>query len=752
MTHNRMPGLFEIDIQSIYVLISFFAAAISMALILFLMPRWRVAGVQALLLLMGSVAIWAFCYGMELKVADLDAKLRWVSAEYLGVAWIGLLFFRFSMVLSARSGWLSGFKGWSLLTIPVLTILGILTNDHHHLMWSRAWIESIGPISTMAYDRGWGFWVFVGFSYTLLLAATMVLFHAFLASGRLERKNFIVLMVGLVISWASNFFYLTGFVPFRYLDLTPLAFAISGCALFWGILRHQILELVPIARDAVIESMQDAVFVLNLQDQVIDLNSAAGHLIPGDRPAIVGRLLEDLFPPLFKCLEKCRHTGIDAEEITTTIDTVTRLWRMRYNMLSSNDRNPCGWLITLQDITEQRRNEIALRESEQKIRSITANALDGIIMIDPAGRVSFWNRAAEELFGYQEDEIVGKDLHTHLAPPLFHDRYHQAFSEFQRSGNGQMLGKTIEIQCLRKNGELFPAELSLSPLQINGQWHAVGVVRDISERKKTQEYLIQSEKMLSVGGLAAGMAHEINNHLAGILSSVQMIRMRLLSDLPANQREADACGLDLKRLWHYLGKRGIIDLIEATEQSCQRAAAIVRNMLTFSRKSDTVFSNHDLNQLLEQTIDLANNDFDLKKHHDFRRIEIVRDAVPDMPAIPCDGSQIQQVLLNILKNGAYAMWKDAHRGQTPRFILRVYVEPDYGCIDIRDNGPGISEEIQKRIFEPFYTTKPTGSGTGLGLSIAYFIITEKHGGILSVSSTPGEGTTFTIKLPLRQTP
>ena len=373
-------------------------------------------------------------------------------------------------------------------------------------------------------------------------------------------------------------------------------------------------------------------------------------------------------------------------------------------------------------------------------------------MIDPQGRISFWNPAAEQIFGYCEDEILGKDLHATLAPESFQARSSQAFSEFQRSGSGQMLGKTIEIECLRKSGDGFPAELSLSPLMLSNRWHAVGIVRDITERRKTQEYLIQTEKMFSLGGLAAGMAHEINNPLAGILANVQVMRMRLLSDLPANIAAANESGVDLKALWAYMGKRGVLEKIEAIDQSCQRAATIVRNMLAFSRKSDAVFSNHDLAELLDQTVDLAENDFLIKKHHDFRHIHIERRYAPDMPRIACDAGQIQQVMLNILKNGAQAMWAPGDSRHEPTFTLTVNRQDAWGCITIADNGPGMEAETSKRIFEPFFTTKATGSGTGLGLSIAYFIITENHAGRLSVESAPGRGTSFVIKLPLKPTP
>jgi signal transduction histidine kinase len=228
--------------------------------------------------------------------------------------------------------------------------------------------------------------------------------------------------------------------------------------------------------------------------------------------------------------------------------------------------------------------------------------------------------------------------------------------------------------------------------------------------------------------------------------------MRLLSDLPANLSAAEACGLDVRRMQAYMGSRGILDMIEAIDQSCQRAATIVRNMLAFSRKSDTVFSGHHLADLLEQTLELAGNDFHLKDHYDFRKIVMVKAYARNLPPVSCDAAQIQQVLLNILKNGAQAMRETADHSRPATFTLNVYADRYHGCIAITDNGPGMPEEIRKRIFEPFYTTKSVGSGTGLGLSIAYFIITENHNGTLDVSSTPGEGTTFTLRLPLTQAP
>ena len=135
-----------IDLHLFYIIQAFAASAISAALIVYLIPRWQTPSTRSLLLLMGSVAVWSFCYGMEFKSPSLTTKLEWVRAEYLGAAWTGLLFFRFSMAISGKKSWLAGPKSWSLFIVPLLTLVGVYTNDRHHLIWVSAWIEASGQV------------------------------------------------------------------------------------------------------------------------------------------------------------------------------------------------------------------------------------------------------------------------------------------------------------------------------------------------------------------------------------------------------------------------------------------------------------------------------------------------------------------------------------------------------------------------------------------------------------------------------
>ncbi len=248
------------------------------------------------------------------------------------------------------------------------------------------------------------------------------------------------------------------------------------------------------------------------------------------------------------------------------------------------------------------------------------------------------------------------------------------------------------------------------------------------------------------------MIDEINNPLAGIIQNVQVINNRVKGDLPKNRKIAKECGAALDTIRDYMNRRGLIEMLDSVMESGRRAAQVVDNMLSFSRMSDMKLIPHDLGELLDKTIDLASSDYDLKKKYDFREIEIIREYDSHMKMVPCDSGKIQQVLLNILKNGAQSMaenLKEEGKKRTPsRFSLRIKPQGNMAHIEIEDNGPGMDENTRKRVFDPFFTTKEVGTGTGLGLSVSFFIITQNHGGMMAVESTPGKGTKFIIQLPM----
>ncbi len=268
-----------------------------------------------------------------------------------------------------------------------------------------------------------------------------------------------------------------------------------------------------------------------------------------------------------------------------------------------------------------------------------------------------------------------------------------------------------------------------------------------SKIMENQRMLIQTEKMMSMGGLAAGMAHEINNPLGIILGAVQNAQRRLDPEMKKNVDIAAEMGLDLKKLELYLEQRSILFYLTSIRTASERAAGIVKKMLGFSRKSESNKSIQDISILIDTALDIAGNDYDLKKKYDFRSFEITRDYEPGL-SIFCTETEIMQVILNIVTNAAHAMTdKDRSIKDRPRIIVRTRDKGTSCIIEIIDNGPGLDRKSQDKIFEPFYTTKAPGQGTGLGLSVSYFIIANNHNGSLKVESEPERGARFIIELP-----
>lgn len=390
---------------------------------------------------------------------------------------------------------------------------------------------------------------------------------------------------------------------------------------------------------------------------------------------------------------------------------------------------------------------IGSRGSLQYLKSLLESILDSVtnmvIAVDGEGLVTHWNHSAEMFSGVIADEAIGREIHS-LIPEIITD-----VSQWESCVKTKCQKKMTKQKRIVHNRSCY-FNISLYPHKNSELKGLVIVIQDITESINTEEVMIQSEKMLSIGGLAAGMAHEINNPLAGMIQTANVMANRLFGNLdkPANRKAAEQAGISIENLKDFMESRGIPKMIQSINESGKRAADIVENMLSFARKEDDTKSTHSLVEILNKTLNLAKTDYDLKKDYDFRNIEIVTEIGENLPSILCVSSKLQQVILNILRNGAQAM--QSANIEHPQFIIRLKELPEKNMLslEIEDNGPGMDENIRKRIFEPFFTTKKKGVGTGLGLSVSYFIITETHQGEMIVNSAVNQGASFTINLPV----
>ncbi len=370
------------------------------------------------------------------------------------------------------------------------------------------------------------------------------------------------------------------------------------------------------------------------------------------------------------------------------------------------------------------------------------DSMPSIMMgINREGAVTHWNLVAERVTGISREKAEGMPIES-LFPEI------SVHMEKIRRAIAERVAQVSEKVPHNRGGEVVYADYTIYPLVTNGVEGAVIRVDDVTARVRIENMMVQTEKMLSVGGLAAGMAHEINNPLGGILMGVNNIQRRVSPDLKKNRDVALECGIDMDSLSAYIEKREISRMINGIKDLAVRATGIVGDMLSFSRASSSRLEPAALADIIEKTVTLAAHDYDLTNNYDFRKIEIKREFDPELPPVPCVAVEIEQVILNLLKNAAQALAAVKERDEKPRITLRLKRDWSMARIEVEDNGTGMDQATAKRIFEPFFTTKPVGQGTGLGLSVSYFIITRNHHGMMNVESVQGKGSTFFIAIPL----
>lgn len=375
------------------------------------------------------------------------------------------------------------------------------------------------------------------------------------------------------------------------------------------------------------------------------------------------------------------------------------------------------------------------------LNSIIDSMPSALIALDEQLYVTQWNQEASALSGTRLDEALNQPIFLAFQPL-------KPYLTQLKAAVEQHTVERIERVTWVKDDEPKHYALTFYPLMGGAGRGVVIRIDDITQRLSLEEMMVQSEKMLSVGGLAAGMAHEINNPLGAILHNVQNIRRRLSPDLPKNLEHAEQAGIELDTVNRYLQSREVPQLLDGIQQAGARAAKIVTHMLSFSRRSNRQMAPCDLPALIDQAVDIAGNDFDLTIGFDFKGQAIIRQFDPQLGPVPGTANELEQVLLNLLKNAAQAIHLREDDSEPGRIILRTRLNPPWAEIQVEDNGIGMSESVRKRTFEPFFTTKEIGQGTGLGLSVSYFIITNNHKGQMEVHSTLGQGTCFTLRLPL----
>jgi PAS domain S-box-containing protein len=479
-----------------------------------------------------------------------------------------------------------------------------------------------------------------------------------------------------------------------------------------GTAKRPRLDLLQAAAD-IVAALPDAVVVTGTDRRVLAANEAGAALLGWEVGDVVGQAVADHVSPGERGHVASREDKVLAGEPQRYETRIInhRTGEERDVAVSSGpfraDGELIGTIATLRDITDPKRAADTLARSEARYRHLVESASDAIVTLDANGRFTTVNHAAENISGYKREELVGQ----WFAPMLPDDDLPKALGHFQQA----LAGETglFESQFYRKDGEVRYISITYSTPQKDEE--VLCLIRDVTDQKMLQEQLIQSEKMSAIGQLVSGVAHELNNPLAGISAFAQLLLAE--KRFPPDQRTA----------------------AETIYSEARRASRIVQNLLTFARQHKAEKVPTQINQVLDDTLELRG--YELR----VRGIDVRREYDESLPETMADAHQLQQVFLNLITNAEQAM--EQRDGHHHRLTVHTRRGGEAIRIEIEDTGAGIPPNLIERIFNPFFTTKPTGSGTGLGLSISLGIVREHEGKIWAENAAQG-GARFVVEIPV----
>jgi PAS domain S-box-containing protein len=675
---------------------------------------------------------WLLGYIFELGSTDLTAKIFWNNVQYFGIVTVPIGWLIFALQYTGRENWLTRRTIILLCIEPIVTLLLVFTNRFHGLIWDPVVPDTDTPY--LIRSHGVWYWIHTAYSYSLLLFTALVLIQMLIRSRRLYRRQASILLFAATLPVLANILMQSGLNPFPLLDLTPLAFVASNLTLTFGLYHLRLGDIVPVAREVVVESMGDGVIVLDELNRIVDLNPVAQRIFGCIATNVLGKAVEEIWP-------NCPHLNAGfykkdgKSEETVQIDgNGQRTYDVRISPIIDWRNRLTSQIIVLRDVTDRKLADQALRDSEERLRQFVDGSPNPIFSLDRGGRIQAWNHACEEVFQYSSEEITGQRYGELLWNPgdaatvkallaqvwQGNSLSNQELSYRCKDGTQRLtVSRLYPLRdqegnvsgCVLANTDVTERRKAEKALEAHSEQLEKMVEERTRELKEAQERLIRQERLAVLGQLTGGIGHELRNPLGSIRNIAYFLNTIL--EEPTE---------DIK------------DALDILDQEVAKSDRIIRGLLDFAHAKIPIHQDVVVNDILKEvlaSLDIPEN-ITVKKELDKR-----------LPAVPGDRNQLSQVFGNILFNGIQAM---PEGGQlTIKTSVSKRSEPGWVSVSITDTGMGVSEENRKKIFEPLFTTKPQGIGLGLALTQ---MLVEGHGGTIELESEVGKGSTFTVKLPV----
>lgn len=750
---------------------------------------WRrrpAPGALPFAVLMSSVAIWSFGYALELYVPGLAAKILWGKIEYLAIVFVPLTWLVFALEYTGRERWLTRRTIGALAALPLLVLALVWTNEAHRLIWRALQIDSSGAIAVLRVTYGSAFWVHTGYSYLLMLLATGMLVRKITSSSHLYREQAVPLLIGAFAPWLGNALYLIGLGPAVRLDLTPFAFTITGLTFGWSLLRSHLLDIVPVARDAVLERMSDGVIVLNGQNRIVDLNPAARAIVGWNDNRAIGQLAGDAFASWPHLVETYRDVQDARAEITIDSAQGPASYDLRITPIIDRRGGPSGRLIVLRDITERKQAEKVLLRQNEYLVALHDTALGLVNRLDLATVLETIVERASQILGAPNGFLFTyqPDTHTLVAEV--------GIGRFANSRGYQLKPSECLVGLVWTHGESMtvddystwehrlsdfaPLELgSVVAIPLHSDTSVIGVLGLAYDQAG---HLFTDEELTVLSRLGQLAALAIDN--ARLFASVQMLydEQRSLADQllkakdlaeAANRAKTEFISFISHELRNPMtSMRGYIDLlkvgaagplsadqteiIDTVRTNIDFMTTLVSDLLDTARiesgRLRLKFTSISLIELLDGVVISAHGQLERKSQMLDLHIQ------PDLPPVWADEVRVTQILSNLLNNAnkytpnggsisiTASQCNDCGGARPGHEMLHIVV---------RDTGIGISEAEQPRVFEYFFRSDDpharAASGTGLGLAITRSLV-ELMGGQIWFESIYKQGSAFHFTLPI----
>jgi len=696
----------------------------------------RVKPARVFAFLMVSVTIWTFASALALINQNPSQTYFLEQFKYIGILFIPPSWIVFSLQWTGRKNWLNKRKIYFLYLISILFLILIFTDSLHHLIWSSIEYVQIGSYLDISVIHGIGWWLILAYSYFLILIGTFYLAKGLLTLRNIYRKQAIILLVGCLIPWIANAIYAFNIAIIPKIDFSPSTFIFTALAFSWGFSQFRLIDVIPVARDAVFENMNDPVFVLDAKNKIIDIAPAAQKILKCSATEVIGKKVEDAFPDQHNFIKQLGEGKDSQVEVCLYKNEQTFCFDMQITPLYDSDDNFNGRIIVLRDITYRKESEEMLQKSEAAYRAIFENTGTATIIVEEDNTISLANNCFQKLSGYNREEIEGaKKLNFFLASK--DSEKIKEFMKFRSEKNKVTTKKSQEFQMVDKAGNLKDILLMIdfipgtknsvvSILDVTAQKMIVNELRDAHEllytvnkdlERKVKDRTARIERLIKQKDeFINQLGHDLKTPLTPIVALLPIIKEK-------TEKFEDKELLDVFTRNIYYMKDLVNKTIDLAKLNSDKIEFSIEDTNLLSEVKNIIKNNHILFE--ENNINVVNK-------------------IDGNILVKADKLRLNELFNNLIANSIKYTLEE---GGTITFDAKEL--GDFIKVSIEDTGIGLTEKQIDHIFEEFYKADDSRhdlDSSGLGLPICKRII-KKHGGEIWAESRGKEkGSTFHFTL------